>query len=54
LEYLAIDKTIILKWTLNRMGGYGVDLCGSVFEAVVGFCECGNEPFGFKKMPGIS
>jgi hypothetical protein len=21
---------------------------------VVGFCECGNEPFGFKKMPGIS
>jgi hypothetical protein len=48
LEYLAIDKRKILKWILNKMGGFGVDLCGSGFEAMVGSCECGNEPFGFK------
>jgi hypothetical protein len=49
LEYLAIDNRIILKWILNRMGGCGVDSCGSGFEAMVGSCEFGKEPFGFKR-----
>jgi hypothetical protein len=26
------------------MGRHGLDLCGSVFGQVAGFCECGNEP----------
>ena len=45
LKDMDIDLMIILKCILkNRMGGRGVNLCGSVDRPVAGACEQGDEP----------
>jgi hypothetical protein len=46
LEDMSVNSRIILKWTLNRMGGRGLDSSGSGQGQLVGFCEHGNEPSG--------
>lgn len=33
----------------SRMGGYGLDLCGSLQEPELGICEHHNEPFSAVK-----
>jgi hypothetical protein len=50
LEDTGVDGRIILKWIFRNWGGRsGLDCSGSEWEGVVGSCECGNEPSGFKK-----
>jgi hypothetical protein len=43
-----------LDRTGSGMWGYGLDRTGSGLRQVAGTCKCGNEPFGFDKMWGIS
>ena len=33
---------------------YGMDWAGPGLRQVADACECGNEPFGFREMWGIS
>ena len=43
-----------IKMYFQEVGqGYKLDLFGSQQGQVAGFCECGNEPLGPKKMRGI-
>jgi hypothetical protein len=39
---LGVDKNIILKWMLNRTGGFALDLYVYGYGAVVGYCEHGS------------
>jgi len=44
---------IIVRWTLRRMGGCGLDLAGSGQGQMSGSCVYGNELWGFVRMRGI-
>jgi hypothetical protein len=46
LERLDVDGMIILKWFLDRMEWYALDLSGPGLGPVEGSCEHGNEPSG--------
>jgi hypothetical protein len=48
-ENLDIVGRIIIKWILDRLGRYGLDLSGSGQEPVEGCCEHGNKLSGSVK-----
>jgi hypothetical protein len=47
-EDLGVHR-IILEWTLNRVGGCGLNLSGSELGPVVGSCEHGIDSLGSVK-----
>jgi hypothetical protein len=47
LQYLTVDRRIILKWIFNKgMRRNGLDCPASRKGQVAGTCECGNEASG--------
>lgn len=46
---LSIEGCILLKWVLNNVRNYVLDLSGLGQGPVVGCCEHGNEPSGSTK-----
>jgi hypothetical protein len=51
LEDQDVGTWIILKWILDRMGWFGLDLSGSSYGLLEGFCEQGIEPSGYTILP---
>jgi hypothetical protein len=46
---LKLNGKIIVKWILDKMGRYGLNLFGSTWGCVEGSCEHGNKLSGFIK-----
>ena len=45
-QHTEINGRIIYKWVLHRMGGCGVDSCGSGYKPVESTCEHDSKPGG--------
>jgi len=50
---LVVCGIVTLKWTLRRMGGFVLDLAGSVRGQMAGSCVRSNELWGFLRMRGL-